>query len=481
MKPPVRTPAIAAFLITLALTPLGAALSPDAGDPVVNLGNNTLVKLSEANGAVIWSVAVANDGALAIDPADSSVYTAIGGHLAGTDGTIYKFNANGTPSWTQSISLNSSCDFQFVTNAAVDASSSSPGVVWSESGCFGALAKSDRATGLQQWSAQTLDLDRPSIDPSSGQIFAVTNAGGQTIYSVTAGGTLASAASCEGFIDLNPADGMLYRGGGNAQANGCGTTLSQMNPSVLGATNWSVDLSSTISSLDALAVQPWQGGYVYAASVADSKIAVVNPATHGVVTSFSTAIPPTFIAIDPNGGNVYVANNQKPFVLTYSPTGALVWINLSLGGNVTNLATPKGVVGVPASSPTPTPTPTPSATPECPVPTVKISTDRTSLNMGQSATISMDYGAASAPPCQDVTVYFHAGSQKAKANIDYTLTDANGQDATSTETVVNGPLILHNLYTSRKKTSTITIKLLSKKTYNLGKSASVKIQLFGSQ
>jgi hypothetical protein len=467
-------------MLAFALSPLGAALSPDAGNPVVNVGNNALVKLSEADGTVIWSVSVANDGALAIDPADSSVYTAIGGHSAGTDGTIYKINANGTPSWTQSISLNSSCDFQFVTNVAVDASSASPGVVWSESGCFGALAKSNRATGSQQWSVQTLDIDRPSIDPSSGQIFAVTNAGAQTIYSVTAGGTLTSAASCEGFTELNPADGMLYRGGGNAQANGCGTTLSQMSPSVLGATNWSVNLSSTISSLDALAVQPWQGGYVYAASVSDSRIAVINPATHGVVTSFSTAIPPTFIAIDPNGGNVYVANNQKPFVLTYSPTGALVWINLSLAGNVTNLATPRGVVGVPGSSPTPTPTPTPSATPECPVPTVRILTDRTSLKMGQSATISIDYGVASAPPCKDVTIYFHTGSQQAKPNIDYTLTDANGQDATGTETVLNGPLILHNLYSSRKKTNTITIKLLKKKTYDLGNSASVKIQLFGN-
>jgi YVTN family beta-propeller protein len=338
-------------------------------------------------------------------------------------------------------------------------------VVWSESGCFGALAKSDRATGLQQWSVLTYDIGRPSIDPGSGQIYSVTNAGlnydAETIYSVTAAGTLSYATSCEGYTDLNPVDGMLYRGGGDGQSRGCGTTLSQMNQIALGATNWSVDLSSYISSIDALAAQPWQGGYVYAASVASSKVVVVDPATRSVVTSFNTAIPPRFIALDPNGGNVYVANDQQPFVVAYGPTGALVWINPGLGGNVTNLATPRGLVGVAPPGPTPTPTP-------CPAPTVRVVSDRTSIHEGQTATITIYYGKSTSPCSPSVTAHFHVGGRGAKPNIDYTLTDAAGHDATVLGATVNGPLTLRNLYTSRVKPFPITITLLKNKAYFLG-------------
>jgi len=492
MKLSPRASVIAGFLFAVALSRLDAALPAGAGDPVVDVGNGTIVKLQEGNGSVVWSVPVVNDGALAIDPADLSVYTALGGHAVGTDGAVYKFDANGNPIWTNSISLNSYCDFEFVTNAAVDAGSGNPGVVWSQNGCFGALAKSDRATGLQQWTMLTYDIGRPSIDPASGQIYAITNAGlnydAETIYSVTAGGTTAYAVSCEGYTDVNPADGMLYRGGGAADARGCGTTLSQMNQSALGATNWSLDLSSYISSLDALAVQPWQGGYVYAASLVSSKIVVVDPATQTVVTSFNTAIPPKFIALDPNGGNVYIANDQQPFVIAYGPTGALVWINPNLGGNVTNLATARGLVGAPVAGPSPTPTPTPSATPtptpsatptptpECPVPTVRITCDRKSIHKGQSATIMFYYGKASSPPCKDVTVHFHVGGRGADPGIDYTLTDANGQDATVTGLVTNGPLILHNMYNSRVKAFPITITLLKDKAYLLGNSK-VSVQI----
>jgi hypothetical protein len=190
-----------------------------------------------------------------------AICTALGGHSPGTDGTVYKVLANGAPAWTSSISINSFCDFDFVTNAVVDGTSSDPGVVWSESGCFGAIAKSDRATGAQQWSVLTYDLDRPSIDPVAGQIYAITNAGlnydAETFYGVTANGMLNYASSCEGYSDLNPADGMLYRGGRDAGSRGCGTTLYQPNSLVLGSVNWSMDLSSHVASVDGIAVQPW--------------------------------------------------------------------------------------------------------------------------------------------------------------------------------------------------------------------------------
>src|SRR5258708_21120546 len=224
---------IGACSIVFILSTAYAALPAGASDPVVNVSNNTIVKLNATNGTVQWAVAISNDGALAVDAADLSVYTAIGGHAVGTNGTVYKFDLSGAPVWNNTISINSYCDFEFVTNATVDATSTSPGVIWSENGCFGALAKSDRATGAQQWSLITYDIGRPSTDPFTGQIYAISNAGmnydAETIYSVTAGGSLIYAASCEGYTDVNPADGMLYRGGGDASARGCGTILSQMN------------------------------------------------------------------------------------------------------------------------------------------------------------------------------------------------------------------------------------------------------------
>jgi hypothetical protein len=561
------TSALAAFTVIYPLTPAGAALPAGADDVVVNVNKNTIIKVNAADGTILWSASIANDGALAVDGGDLSIYTALGSHTVGVDGTIYKFDVNGAPLWTNTISLNSYCDFSFVTNAAVDATSGSPGVVWSENGCFGALAKSDRGTGAQQWSVLTYDIGRPSIDPFAGQIYAISNAGlnydAETIYSVTAGGSLSYASSCEGYTDLNPADGMLYRGGGDPASRGCGTTLSQLNTSSLGATNWTMDLSSYINSLDSLAVQPWQGGYVYAGSIASAKIVVVDPTTQTVVTSFSTAVAPKFIAVNPLGGNLYIADDVHPFLIAYSPTGALVWINPNLGGTVFNVATVRGGVGVP---PTPVPTiatsaatnvsansatlngtvnpngasttvyfeygtttnygsqtpnqvftgstsqnvsaniaglnsgttyhyrivgtngggtvsgsdvtfttPAPTPTPTCPAPTVRISSDHSSINKGQQATITLSYGAGSAPPCNNVTVHFIVKTN-AKNGVDFTLTDANGQDATVVGTMTSGPLTLRNLYTSRKKMLPVQIILQKNSAYYLG-NTKVTIQL----
>src|SRR5436305_1951646 len=100
MKLFLHASAIAAFT-AVALTSSHAALPAGAGDPVVDVTNSTVVKLNASNGTVQWSTALANDGALAVDPADLSVYTAIGGHTVGTDGTVYKLNANGTPDQLQ--------------------------------------------------------------------------------------------------------------------------------------------------------------------------------------------------------------------------------------------------------------------------------------------------------------------------------------------------------------------------------------------
>src|SRR5947199_10296571 len=124
MKLSLRPSAAASFAFLVVFNFAYAVLPPDAGNVVVDVNNNTILKLDATNGNVLWSVFVPNDGALAIDSADFSVYTAIGGHATGTDGATFKFAANGAPVWSGTISLNSFCDFEFVTSAAVDATSS---------------------------------------------------------------------------------------------------------------------------------------------------------------------------------------------------------------------------------------------------------------------------------------------------------------------------------------------------------------------
>jgi len=120
-----------------------------------------------------------------------------------------------------------------------------------------------------------------------------------------------------------------------------------MNKSSLGATNWQMNLAPYMTSFDALAVQPWSGGYIYAASVGSSKIVVIDPVTQAVVTMFTTAIAPAYIAVSPSGGNIYVANSTSNVVYAYSPTGSLVWTSPNLGGPVYKIAAPMGIVGTP--------------------------------------------------------------------------------------------------------------------------------------
>jgi CSLREA domain-containing protein len=323
-----------------------AIVSTSIGDVAVDVGNTAIKKLNAADGTVLWSASVTNDGALAVDQLDLGVYTGNGNHNFSSPGTVYKYNAVGGLAWTNTVT-GAGCNFYYVNGAAVDTTSSSPGVVFTEGSCFGGIAKTSRSTGAQQWSLASNDIGRPSIDPANGQIYDTTygSHGYNTIYSATTAGSLASASSCEGNTDLNPADGMLYRGG-NSAAGGCGLVLYQMNKSNLATPNWSMTVPG-IASFDTLAVQPWSGGYIYVASSSSTKIVVVNPATQTVVTSFTPAVSPNVIAVNPNGGNLYVANTASNFVYAYTPTGTLVWTSPDLGGPVYNLAAPRGIVGTP--------------------------------------------------------------------------------------------------------------------------------------
>jgi hypothetical protein len=98
---------------------------------------------------------------------------------------------------------------------------------------------------------------------------------------------------------------------------------------------------------------------------------------------------------------------------------------------------------------------------------VRISSDHGSIPKGSTATISVNLGAASSPPCNNVTVYFTVKTA-AQNGVDYTLTDAMGQDATTMGHTNFFPLTLTNLYTSRKKTLPVQIVLQKNRAYYLG-------------
>lgn len=364
-----RTSAVWAFVI-VSMFASDTALAAGAGDAVVNVNNNTIVKLDAADGSVQWSVSAKNDGTLSVDPADLSVYTTGAAH-----GTTYKFTADGTPNRSGFVNASS---YQVTPKAAVN--------------------------------------------------------------------------SFQGVSDFNPASGTQYRSDG--------ATLYQVNG--LGVATSSIDLSTELKSVDALAVQPWEGGYVYAGSATDSKIVVVDPATNNVVTTFDTAISPRHIAISSEGGTIYIADGQNPFVIAYTRTGALSWINLNVGGAVTNLAAAKRMVATaPVTS--------------CGLPTLRISSDRNSLHKGESAIINIGYGSGSLQPCNPFTAYFIVKT-KAVNNTDFTFLDANNQDATQVGGTLQGPLTLTHLYSSRKKTLPVNITLKKDPAYYTG-NTKITVQL----
>ena len=316
--------------------------STSVGDVAVNVGNLNLYKLKAGDGTILWGpTARANCGGLAVDQVDLGVYAANSPNCGGGGvANVYKYDPSGGQSWSTPYAGCGTAGNYYIGNGgiAVDTTSATPGVVLAKTGFYGDIGKVSRVKGSTIFCNGTNDLGRPTIDPANGQIYAITRVGTSynTIYSATATGTLTSAASCQGPTDLNPADGNLYRG--------CGTTLYQINKSSLGSTVWSLNLSALITAIDSVAVQPWSGGYIYVGGVGSAKIVVVNPATQSVVTSFTPAVGPASMAVNPNGGNVYVANATN-FVYAYGPTGTLVWTSPDLGGPVYNLAAAQGIVG----------------------------------------------------------------------------------------------------------------------------------------
>jgi hypothetical protein len=139
--------------------------------------------------------------------------------------------------------------------------------------------------------------------------------------------------------------------------------------------------------------------------VASSKIAVVDPATQTVVTSFSTAFPPKYIAVDPAGGSVYVADDVHPTVIAYGPTGALLWINPNLGGTVTNLATARGLAGEPS-----VPIPTAATTAATSVGSSTATFNGTVNPNGASTTVFFQYGTTTAYGSQTANQVFTGNS-----------------------------------------------------------------------
>src|SRR5436305_2046143 len=161
----------------------------------------------------------------------------------------------------------------------------------------------------------------------------------QLIWAFTPGTAATASAAPARFISTQPTE--LWPG--ETRSSGCGLILYQLDKSNLCCPNWSLNLSGQISSFDALAVQPWSGGYIYVASVSSSKIVVVDPATRTVVRSFITRAAPNYIAVNPINGNVYITDGASHFVYAYSPAGALVWTSPDLGGAAGSIAAPRVV------------------------------------------------------------------------------------------------------------------------------------------
>jgi hypothetical protein len=239
------------------------------GDVAVDVGYSTLYKLKAADGTVRWGpVSRGNCGGLAVDQLDFGVYTAGAANCTGGGtGTVYKYDASGALVWSTGYAGCGVSGNYYVGNGgiAVDTTSGTPGVVLAKSGYYGDLGKVSRTNGSTIFCDGTNDIGRPTIDPSNGQIYDITNLGGpgyNTLYSATATGSLTSASSCEGYTDLNPADGMLYRGG-----RSCGVTLYQISPALThwpssrGAADTSTRRASHLpkSSLSILQRKLWSG------------------------------------------------------------------------------------------------------------------------------------------------------------------------------------------------------------------------------
>jgi DNA-binding beta-propeller fold protein YncE len=313
----------------------------------------SLFKLKGGDGTVLWGpVSRTNCNGLAVDPIDYGVYVGSTSHCGGGAG-VFKFDNTGAQAWNATGSLFcGGCGGYYIGNGGVvvDTMSSSPGVIFTQTGCYGTIGKVSRTDGSQQWCDSTNDVARPAIDPSNGQIYAMTSDQGvyQQLYTTTNTGSASSASGqCQGYIEINPADGSLYRAGSATGQHGCGANLYLMSKSSLGTVTWTKDLSATVSTIDGIAVQPWSGGYVILSSYTNSKIVVVDPASQAVVRTFSTAVQPSAIAVAPQGGAIYVSNGASNFVYAYSPTGTQLWKSPDLGGPVSNVAAVRGIVGSP--------------------------------------------------------------------------------------------------------------------------------------
>jgi hypothetical protein len=310
------------------------------------------------------------------------------------------------------------------------------------------IVKLSAVDGAVVWSVDFPNAGALTVDPVDLSVHAAAAVRAGTGSEITSDGALTWGHSF-GESNNTPMPGMNFNNSyeGVTAANPAdGAVVFQVGRSGIGGTNWSVDLSSYVNGVDALAVQPWPAGYVYAASVASSKIVVVDPTTRTVVTSFSTAVPPRFMTINPEGGNVYIADGQNPFVLAYGPTGSMAWVNLNVGGAVSSIATPKGLIGSAAFS-------------ACPAPTIRVTTTATSLHKGTSAIIDFKSNNVCAPIVVQFSVVTHA-----QAGVDYSITDSLGNDVTVGGSS-SGPLTLTALYNSRRRILPISILLLPDPAY----------------
>ncbi|MFI5362085.1 MAG: beta strand repeat-containing protein, partial [Elusimicrobiota bacterium] len=365
VPPRTRLPSPLRRILLLSAVAVGATFAPseavagnstNLGDVAVTVNDGGVCgvyKLSAVDGSIIWgpqTTVTGHNCAVAVDQADLSVYVGMGVGGSGGSGTLSKFSSNGTSAgWSSGNIPGAGCDAPYaVYGMSVDTTSASPGVVMISGGCFGYMEKNSRVTGSSLWVDGTDDFGGNSaINPSNGQIYAVTGWGGSydQLYSVATGGgvnTYGWSPDSGAGPELNPTDGSLYYASG--------TTLYQLSTASPGSSNWSVGMSA-LTCIGNIGVQPWLGGMIYAVDTCGGKVAVVNPITRAVVRSFTPATPPAVSAFDPLGGNIYLANSVSNTVQALDRYGNILWTSPSLAGNVMNIAAPRNTLGAPPLPP----------------------------------------------------------------------------------------------------------------------------------
>ena len=125
------------------------------------------------------------------------------------------------------------------------------------------ITKLNAADGSIQWSVPITNDGSVKVDPADLSIYTSLRGPNSetTVYKLGPEGTVSSTSNlfdlnngstaagaspnyltvCGSYTDVNPADNMVYRGGGDTAAGGCGPMVYQTNKFNSGAIDWSME------------------------------------------------------------------------------------------------------------------------------------------------------------------------------------------------------------------------------------------------